>query len=78
MHEMMTGGSGGSGKAFGIELGAAGFDVSLTARRDQLIADAAAEMQRIDPRPHRHVAFQPAHPALDASSIRAQFVGASR
>ena len=46
MHALITGGSSGIGKALGVKLAAAGYNVSLIARRDTLLESAAAEMRR--------------------------------
>ena len=51
MHALITGGSSGIGKALGVKLAAAGYNVSLIARRDTLLASAAADMRRKGQRP---------------------------
>jgi len=56
VHALITGGSSGIGRALGIKLAAQGYDVSLIARRDHLLADAAKEIQRHRQRPDQRVA----------------------
>jgi 3-dehydrosphinganine reductase len=56
MHALITGGSSGIGKALGIKLAAAGYNVSLIARRSHLLADAAKEIQRHGQRSDQRVA----------------------
>ena len=46
MHALITGGSSEIGKAIGVRLAAQGYDVSLIARREHLLADAAKEIRR--------------------------------
>src|ERR1700761_7032725 len=46
MHALITGGSSGIGKSLGVKLAAAGYDVSLIARRKDLLDKAAAEIRR--------------------------------
>ncbi|HUO01766.1 MAG TPA: SDR family oxidoreductase [Rhizomicrobium sp.] len=46
MHVLITGGSSGIGKSLGNKLAAAGYDVSLIARRKDQLADAAEEIRR--------------------------------
>ena len=60
MHALITGGSSGIGKALGVKLAAAGYHVSLIARRDNLLEAAAAEMRRNRQRSDQRVAFYPA------------------
>ena len=56
MHALITGGSSGIGKALGRKLAAAGYDVSLIARRNDLLTDAADEMRRRRQGPDQRVA----------------------
>jgi 3-dehydrosphinganine reductase len=60
MHALITGGSSGIGRALGIKLAAQGYDVSLIARRRNLLADAAEEIRRHGQRSDQRVAFYPA------------------
>jgi 3-dehydrosphinganine reductase len=60
MHALITGGSSGIGKAVGIKLAAAGYDVSLIARRNNLLADAAEEIRCHKQRSDQRIAFYPA------------------
>jgi 3-dehydrosphinganine reductase len=46
MHALITGGSSGIGKSLANKLAADGYDVSLIARRPQLLAQAAEEIRR--------------------------------
>ena len=45
MHALITGGSSGIGKSLANKLAAEGYDVSLIARRPQLLAQAAEEIR---------------------------------
>jgi NAD(P)-dependent dehydrogenase (short-subunit alcohol dehydrogenase family)/SAM-dependent methyltransferase len=60
MHALITGGSSGIGKALGGKLAAAGYDISLIARRDCLLAEAAAEMRRKAQLSDQRIDFYPA------------------
>jgi 3-dehydrosphinganine reductase len=60
LHALITGGSSGIGKALGSKFAAAGYHVSLIARRDHLLADAAAQIRRKGKRTDQRVAFYPA------------------
>lgn len=57
-HALITGGSSGIGKALAKRLAADGYDVSLIARRRELLAEAAEEIRRHSP--DRRVAIFPA------------------
>jgi 3-dehydrosphinganine reductase len=57
MHALITGGSSGIGKALGEKLAAAGYNVSLIARRDTLLQEAAADMRRKGQTPDQRVAL---------------------
>jgi 3-dehydrosphinganine reductase len=46
MHALITGGSSGIGRALGKKLSAEGYHLSLIARREDLLQEAAAEMKR--------------------------------
>ena len=46
MHALITGGSSGIGKSMANKLAGDGYDVSLIARRPQLLAQAAEEIRR--------------------------------
>jgi 3-dehydrosphinganine reductase len=60
MHALITGGSSGIGKALANKLAADGYDVSLVARRQQLLADAAHEVRGHRQAGSQRVAFYPA------------------
>lgn len=55
MHALITGGSSGIGKALGMKLAAQGYDVSLVARRKDILAAAAHDIRRHAKRPSQRV-----------------------
>lgn len=60
MHVLITGGSSGIGKALGMKLAAQGYDVSLVARRKDILADAANEIRRHAKRAGQRVTYHAA------------------
>jgi 3-dehydrosphinganine reductase len=75
MHALITGGSSGIGKALGIKLAAEGYDVSLIARRGDVLANAATEIRRHSQRPDQRVAVYSADVA-DRVKVEAAVKGA--
>lgn len=57
MHALITGGSSGIGKALAQKLAGQGYDVSLIARRKDVLAAAADEIERYRRAPSQRVAF---------------------
>jgi 3-dehydrosphinganine reductase len=60
MHALITGGSSGIGLALGRELSAAGYDVSLIARREAVLREAAVDIERHRLRADQRVEICPA------------------
>lgn len=77
VHAIVTGGSSGIGRAFARKLAAAGYDLTLIARREDKLDAAAAEMRGVFVRPDQRVQVLSANVA-DAGQAEAAVAAASR